>query len=303
VFDRKVAMIASHQHGLVSRDQVLGLRGTPDMIRHRVRIGRWRAVHQTVYAMAGVPETEEYSLMAACLASGDGAAVSHRSAVEVWSQRPVQPPGEITAPRETGRFSGPVTIHRSRDLAPEHVTRHARLPVTTPARTLVDLGQVAPVWEVSRTLESFLTRKLVTVAIVRAAVVVHGRHGRRGVGVLRRVLDVRGLGDMPAESVLEAALANLCRDAGLPMPQFQYELDVGGRRRRIDFAYPDRKLAIEVDGYEFHSSKPQFEADRLRSNELTFAGWHVLRFTWDQVIHRPNYVVATIQRVWRKLGV
>jgi very-short-patch-repair endonuclease len=86
------------------------------------------------------------------------------------------------------------------------------------------------------------------------------------------------------------------------MPHFQYELDIGGRRRRIDFAYPDRKLAIEVDGYEFHSSKPQFETDRLRSNELTFAGWHVLRFSWDQVIHRPNYVVATIQRVYRKLG-
>jgi very-short-patch-repair endonuclease len=302
VFDQKVAWIAAKQHGLISRDQIFELRGTPDMIRHRLAAGRWRSVHPGVYAVAGAPVSVAATTMAACLAGGVGSAVSHRSADEIWTAGTLSAPAEVTTTREAGRISTPLTIHRSRDLAPEHVTRQLDLPVTTPARTLVDLGQVAPPWEVSQTLERFLSRELVTMAAVRAAVVVHSRRGRRGVGVLRRVVEWRALGDTPAQSVLEGALADLCRRAGLPRPAYQHEVEIAGRKRRIDFAYPDLMLAIEVDGYEYHSSPTSFEADRIRGNELALAGWQVLHFTWDQVIHRPVYVEGTIRRALMKLG-
>jgi hypothetical protein len=296
MFDQRVATIASRQQGLISRDQVLQLRGTRDMIRHRVECGRWRVVHSGVFAIAGTPETPEFSLLAGCLALGEGAAASHRTAVALWSGEALGESLELTSSRETGRIASRVTVHRSRDLAPEHVTHRACLPVTTAPRTLVDLGQVAPPWEVNRAVELFLSRRLVTVPALRAAVVLHGRHGRRGVGTLRRILEARALGDEPANSLLEAAMADVCQQGGIPAPVFQHPVVIAGRERFIDFAYPDVLLAIEVDGFEFHSSPSQFEADRVRGNELTMAGWHILHFTWDQVVHRPLYVVATIRR-------
>ena len=96
---------------------------------------------------------------------------------------------------------------------------------------------------------------------------------------------------------LEALLFDLAGRAGLPELVFQHPVLVGGRWRRIDFAFPALHLAIEVDGYESHARYDVFEDDRVRGNELTLAGWTVIHFTWDQLRHRPDYVLRTLCRV------
>lgn len=186
-------------------------------------------------------------------------------------------------------------MHRSTDLIPEQLDVVDKMPVTNPLRLLVDLGAVVPDFLVERALEQVLERKLATLQDV---ITVHGelaRRGRRGCGVLRRVLERRGLGSHEPESRAEAVFANICRDYAVPIPQYQYELVVGGRRRRIDFAYPIPKLAVEIDGFEYHSSRAAFQDDRAKSNDLTAAGWTVLRFTWHDLVYRPWWVARSVR--------
>ena len=116
--------------------------------------------------------------------------------------------------------------------------------------------------------------------------------------MLRTLLDQRSDAARLSESVLEAHMLRLLRDHSLPGPVAQHEVRVGRRFvGRVDFAYPRRKVAIEVDGYECHSSLAAFRRDRARQNELVAAGWTVLRFTWDDVVHRPERVAGVLHRV------
>jgi hypothetical protein len=237
------------------------------------------------------------------LAAGRVVAVSHRSATRYWGLSKLEAAKpEISVDRERGvRISG-VTIHRSRDLTDDQVVRIGPLPVTTPARTLVDLGQVAPWYQVRDLLELLISKHLLTVNQARAALDLHSRRGRHGCGALRRVLDERALLDRPTESVLEAAFADLCNAFDLPRPEYQHAVVTDGIERHLDFAYPDLMLAIEVDGFEFHSTAAGFVSDRIRGNELTMLGWTVLHFTWHQVIHQPAYVAAVVHRALRTLS-
>src|SRR5262249_39887623 len=143
-------------------------------------------------------------------------------------------------------------------------------------------------------LDDFVGRKLVTVRAVQATLGRLGGRGRRGAGVLRKVLEQRGLGVLTHEGALEPILADLCDTYDVSRPEHQWALVLAGQRRRLDFAYPEHKVAIEVDGYESHSRYDVFEDDRARANELVVRGWLVLRFTRRQLLHRPGWVAATI---------
>jgi hypothetical protein len=113
--------------------------------------------------------------------------------------------------------------------------------------------------------------------------------------VLREVLETRALGDAINDSVLEARFARLCQLWGLPAPLAQFAVLSAGRWRRIDFAYPDLKIAIEVDGFGPHSGRKAFEDDRARANELEIMGWLILRFTWNQVTKKESWVAAKVR--------
>jgi len=147
-------------------------------------------------------------------------------------------------------------------------------------------------------LEAALGRQLVTADDLRSTLEAVGRKGRRGAGVLRRLVESTSDGELGSESVLEARMWRVFRDHGLPPPVGQHEIHVGRRFvGRVDFAYPDACVAIEVDGYESHSSVGAFRHDRARQNELVAAGWTVLRFTWHDVTRQPERVVTSIRRV------
>ena len=294
--------VAERQLGLISRAQALELGVSSSAIGRHVDRGSWRPDLPGVYAVAGAPRSGRQGQLAACLAVGGMSSVSHRTAAAHWGLHlRYGGPLEISVNREHGLQLPGVTVHRSRDLLPDHVQLDGPVPVTGPARTLVDLGQVCPWYVVRDLLELLLSRKLLTIDHAHAALLVHSRRGRRGCGALRRVLEQRALLGRPADSVLEAAFADLCASSDLPQPVYQYPVSAGGVERFVDFAYPELLLGIEVDGFETHATIAGFVSDRVRANDLVALGWTLLRFTWHQVIHQPSYVVRTIDRALQRL--
>jgi len=164
------------------------------------------------------------------------------------------------------------------------------IPVTSPARMLIDLGAVAPAATVELTLDRAEAARIVTIRDVEWQLADLARPGRRGSGALRAVLDRRALLETPPDGVLEPRFARLVRIAGLPAPVFQHRVG----RFRVDFAYPELMIAIEVDGFGPHSGARAFQSDRERQNMLVGLGWIVLRFTWADVVKRPDHVARTI---------
>lgn len=298
---RQVSQLASSQRGLVTRAQLLEAGFTARMIDRRLQAGGLVLASHGVYEMAGLPPDRWRAGLAACLAAGGTVAFSHRASASIWGGHPPMAPmvDLSLTPRRSVRIeagSGDLVLHRSVDLTMDQIVVHHGLPVTRPARTLVDLGAVVAPRVVEDVLDDFVGRKLVTIREVRAALERLAARGRSGCGVLREVLDRRAGAELTmSRSRLEAELIRLCERAGLPHPVFQHELIVGGRRRRLDFAFPGLRLAIEVDGYESHSRYHVFEDDRARSNDLELAGWTVLHFTWTQVTQRPGYVVSVLR--------
>lgn len=300
---RQLSDTANRQFGAFTAAQSLAS-GLPRATRHRwVQEGRLLRLHAGVYAFAGSPNSWERSLMAAVLAGGPGAVVSHRSAARLWDLLKSDDI-EITVPRASCPRLAGVTMHRHDDLVHRHVSRWKGFPVTKPARTIVDLGAVLPSADIEDVLDRALARRMFSIAAVEWALTELSRQGRHGTAVVTRILDERALGKEPADGLLEPRMARLLRRAGLPAAVFQHRVHSPEGRflAQVDFAYPELLLAIEVDGFESHGSPSAMGKDFVRQNGLVPYRWRVLRFTWAQVNHQPQYVAATIGRVLAALA-
>lgn len=268
-----------------------------DGVYRRVRLRRWEAVLPGVYRVSGAPASWHQKAVAACLWAGPGAFVSHRSAAALLRLLPQRREDvvEISIDRYLPPPSG-IIVHRARTTASDR-TKFLGISVTTPARTLLDLASAAGREEVETALDEALRRGLTSLQRLRRLIERPDNRRRRGVAILRRLVEDRTAGRAP-ESVLERRLAELLVRAGLPKPVRQFE--VSGRDgviARIDLAYPDCLLAIEADGYAHHAGRLVFQKDRVRANELTRRGWRILRFTWEDVDRRPEAVVAQVGAV------
>ncbi|MGH9117825.1 MAG: DUF559 domain-containing protein [Acidimicrobiales bacterium] len=299
---QEVDRIGGGQFGLVTGFQLVPIVG-PVGIKRWLASGLIIAVHRGVYRLRGVPVTDEQRLLAAVLAAGVPALASHRSAAWLWSilpthAFPIEP--EITVPAPRRPRLRAVIVHRSLDLYSERPSIRQSIPVTNPLVTMVHLGAVVGQETLEDALDLGLEKRLFTVAGVQAVHARYGRPGRNGAGALWRMLDDRALGAQRAEGLLEPRMARLLRAYKLPAAAFQHEVSIGGRRYRIDFAYPDRRIAIEVDGYGSHGSRRQRQRDLDRQNDLVAAGWTVLRFTWADILRRPEAVAHRIERVLRQ---
>lgn len=272
-----VAVVVAGQYGVLSRAQALDAGFSDKMIWARHRSGAWVRVHAGVYRVAAVPDSWRARLMAACLALDAGAVVSHRAAAALWGLDGFEEgPVEVTVPGTGQRRLGGVTVHRTRSLPVADRAEREGLPVTRPARTLIDLAGVVEEEALESAVDTVLREGLASISYVRRRMAALGTRGRAGVPLLQDVLADR-VGGRPAESPRENRLVRELRAAGLPKPVRQYELrDEGGELvARFDLAYPNQRIGIEYDSYRHHHGRQAWRKDRARHNRSTALGWLV----------------------------
>lgn len=293
--DRAITRLAVRQYGAVSREQALRIGATKGIIQERLRSGRWERLHPGVYRVAGVPPSWHGSLMAGCLSCGDDAVVSHRAAATLWNMPgPSAELVELTVPRRLGRRRGMI-VHRV-DLSAIDVTYRGAIPVTTPARTLIHLASVERPGTVEEALDDAIRRNLISLARLRWRIRELEGSGRSGISSIRSMVEVRQPGEPVPQSVFETRLLRSMRAAGLPIPVVQHEIRCEqGLVAVVDFALPAARLAIEADGYRWHSGRARFEHDRARSNALTSLGWKIIHVTWSDLHRREPALMEMLK--------
>ncbi|MGI9627910.1 MAG: type IV toxin-antitoxin system AbiEi family antitoxin domain-containing protein [Longimicrobiales bacterium] len=287
--DGVILALAERQHGVVSRRQLLRAGLTGPTVRHRLRTGRLRRIHRGVYLSGSVPG-RYHREMAAILACGDKAVVSHTTAARLWellSSQTSRRSIEVSVPYHIRGPSAGVRIHRVAPLPPDEVGRRHQLPVTRPARTLLDLAAVVRPAELERMMGR--GERLGVFRPRDATRLLRRYPSRTGTPALRAVL---GIANGPAflRSEAEAQFLALIRTGGIAKP----ETNVVVEGLEVDALWRRNRVVVEIDGFTYHGHRVAFERDRHRDAKLHAAGYRVLRFTWRQITEESGVVLVRL---------
>jgi very-short-patch-repair endonuclease len=300
--EHNLDLFARPAHGILSSDDLHECGLTHSGIDRRVKTAKLIRVYQGIYRLPGTPYTWRQALWAAKKWAGDDAVLSHRSGLLLLglagaTDRVV----EMTVTRKIRSPDPHVLLHYTcRDPFTDAIEVEG-LPVTSTGRTIMDSAAVAFRWQVEAALDDALRRKLITVDDMWRILAKSGGRGRKGSALLRKLLEERMDGRARSHSLLEIRLDRLLRKSAVPPYFRQFEVMTrGGVPADVDFAWPEAKLAVEVDGYRWHSGRQQWQSDMERQNALAEVGWLVLRFSWYDVTRRPEYVVRTILEAYRR---
>jgi very-short-patch-repair endonuclease len=296
--EQELARWAQHQHGLVTRAQARAAGLSARQVAGRLERGRWQLVRRGVYAGGWVPPSWEQAVLAVVLAVGQPCAASAATAARLWGLAVPRAEGidVLTLSCRRVRLDG-VRQHRVDGYVLSDVTVQVRIPVTTVARTLVDCAPAMSAEGLGRALDDALRRRLLRLEDVAACVERLPTVGRRRLTGIRRVLSDRLPEHHLSANDWERRLVTVLRRAGLPQPVPQFRVDVGGRRRYLDIAYPEQRVGIEFDGFAEHGLlRSTFDDDRARDNALRLAGWLVLHFTSRST---PAEIAETTARALR----
>jgi predicted transcriptional regulator of viral defense system len=288
--ERAIQEVAGRQHRIVALPQLNALGLSASAVRNRVAAGKLRRVHRGVYAVGLAPISIAGTYMAAVLACGPGAVLFHRSAAQHLGLRPSSRQAvDVAAPGRTGKGRKGIDVHRASGLEERDMTKVNGIPCTTVARTLLDLAATIDRTALERAVEQADKLRIFDLA---AVVDVTTRAGnRRGAIALRKALATYTPEPAFTRSELEKRFLALCRTAGVPLPRTNNVTNAD----EIDFTWPDRRLMVETDSLRHHGTRAAFERDRRRDQQLTAAGWRVVRFTWRQVDETPADVAATLR--------
>jgi very-short-patch-repair endonuclease len=279
---------------VVSRNQLLAVGVPPTTIGERVRSGRLIRLHRGVYAVGHARLRKEGHWLAAVLAVGPRAVLSHRDAAGLHGLRPANHVRtDVTTTRQPRAIDG-IAIHRTRVLDVEQVTTVSGIPVTTVPRTLVDLAGTVPRDHLAKAIKEAERRRTFDLGAIE--VTLARTRGRRGPGhrALREAIAEHvALGLSATDSALEDAFLRLVRSHGLSLPATNALIE----GFRVDAAWRAHRIVVELDGWQHHHTRHAFERDRERDAALTAAGWHVVRFTYRQVTARPDSVIQTLRRL------
>jgi len=287
--DGVIGKLAARQHGVVSRHQLLDAGLTSRMVQTRVARGQLLSLHRGVYAVGHAQLRPEGRWLAAVLATGPSAALSHRSAAALHGIRDSDALDLTTTRRVAVRG---VVIHRTTRLDVQDVTTLRGVRVTTIERTLVDLAAVLPATKVAKLLRETDRLGRLNAAVLHAA--LQRTNGRGGAGrrALRAALEEhRRHATSLTLSELEDRFLSLLDANDLPRPLTNHLID----GMRVDAAWPQQCLIVELDGWAYHHDRGAFQEDRTRDARLTAAGWAVLRFTHADVVDRPSWVAWMVR--------
>jgi len=288
--DARVAALAAEQHGVVSTHDLraCGLSGTA--VTRRVRHGRLHRLHRGVYAVGHPATTRQARFMAAVLACGIRACLSHFAAAALWGfLRWEDRLPDVTVAGCQRHIDG-VRVHRSRALLQRDVLRHESIPVTSPARTLLDLAAVLPRRALRRAARQAQVDRRVS---VRQLLEIADRcNGHPGAARLRAAV---ADGPAPTRSELEDILLDLLDAAGVQRPEINVMLHLDGEAIVPDYLWRDRRLAIEADSATWHDHKLVREHDADKQAILEAHGYRVMRVSYRQTMARPQQTLARIR--------
>jgi very-short-patch-repair endonuclease len=282
-FHSSVWALARRQHGVVAREQLIDLGFTPKAIKHRVAKGRLHPVGRGVYAVGRPELTQLGRWMAALLAVGSEAVLSHRSAVALWGVAKQRGNAiHVSVPTHLRRRSSRgIIVHRRNEL---NATTHRGIRVVTVVDALVDLAAEVSGDELEAAINDADKLDLVDPETLREEIAAKRTPGARK---LRAVLDRY----TPTDSALERDFLRIVREARLPEPRTQQRVN----GHRVDFFWPDLNLVVETDGLRYHRNPAQQAADRVRDQDHFVAGVRSLRFTRAQVRFEPRRVEAVLR--------
>jgi very-short-patch-repair endonuclease len=294
VREQALSELAIRQGGVVTWEQLLAIGFEATGIKRRLADGRLQAVHREVYAVGHPHLSQQGRWLAAVLAYGEGALLSHRSAAALWGiSRPWTPAVDVTAPagRQGIRRREKIWIHRGR-LHQEDRAVRAGIPVTTVARTLFDIAEFVSLKRLESAWEEADRLNLLQLAAVEA--VCERGYGRRALRPIRRLLTEARAAAI-TRSPLEDDFAAFCREHRLPMPSF----NTTALGYEVDALWPAQRLAAELDSWEFHRHRAAFERDRIRDAALQVAGYRTIRITHRRLRNEAPALASELRALLR----
>jgi hypothetical protein len=287
-----MAELAGRQHGVVARPQLPELGLSRHAVGRLLERGRLHVVHRGVYAVGYRKLTRRGAWIAAVMAAGEGAVLSHRSAAALWGIRETaRPVIDVTVPRDVRRAR--LCVHRTA-LPPDEVTTHDAIPVTTPARTLLDLATVLDEHKLARAAERAEALRLTSPTSL--ADLVERYPKRPGTPNLKRLIEENKIVPTTTANDLERRFLTFLDANELPRPLVNESLDP---HKTPDFRWTDARLVIELDGFESHGTRAAFERDRARDRALLARGWRVARITKRQLEDAPAEIADQLKTLLR----
>ena len=288
--DHEIARIAANQHGVITRAQLFEAGVDANAIDHRLQMGRLLLLYRGVYAVGHRPPSPHTRAIAAVFACGPGAVLSHRSAGALWGL--ARWPREVDVTTRSKRRRPGVRVHRSRTLEPRDITHHHGIPVTTPARTLLDLADVLDDAALTRAVnEARLQRQLSLPDLAALLVRSPGRATTRLRPHVQHALQ-------PTRSHFEDAFLTFTERYGLPRPEVNQQI----AGFEVDMLWRADRVIAELDGWAYHDTRTRFEHDREKDAALLAAGFPVVRITWRRFTETPGREARRLRGMLRPAG-
>lgn len=295
--DRILAAVALRQHSVITSADVAEAGGIRHHADARLLAGRWIGVYENVWRLAGSPWTYEGKVFAAVKAAGPGAVASHLCAARLLGIGFATALPEISIPRGRNFRPKGVTVHTSCDLDRSGTVERKLIPVTDPARTILDLGRFVKVKALLNAIEDGRRLELLDWHDLVVCLAGHARKGRHGITRLREAIAVGALNAGVTDTDSELIALSLFREYGFSEPTLQHRIfrDDGRIVAEMDFAYLDKKVNFEVDG-TVHLDPVQKVKDEARDHELrTVYGWTVRRIWWEIPVYQPREFVRILR--------
>lgn len=297
----QVASVAARQHGLITRQQIRATGLSDQQLRTLRRAGVLAPVEPRVYEVTGAPYSWEKALFGKVLAGGPLVIAGARSAAGLWRlDRFRRQHMDLLAPAPAARRVPGARVHETNDLRSRDRTVLEGIPVSTPARTILDVARYVSPARLGAMLDDAVRRDLTSYLEVQERFAELAARGRNGMATVREVLSTRPDGATVPDSPLEDDVRTLLRRSAVPEPVLHFRVDCDELTYVLDLAWPEQMVALECDGFRFHRTPAQLDWDDRRRTALALRGWLVLHATRTSLRTQPDRLVRDVTAALRR---